>query len=155
MGCPPTGCAPYDYTTKIEVLHNTGEIDSTLQQTPHFTVNGSALDTVLVRDTSYIYYFDTITSTVDSTLSSVLQVILYNDSLNPSTPTDTVYYYSAGYYNMIYDVTGNIIDSIYVSPNNILINNTYIQMGLLFWVNLKENMCDYWIQRFTEKNETV
>ena len=26
---------------------------------------------------------------------------------------------------MIYDVTGNIIDSIYVSPNNILINNTY------------------------------
>ena len=45
MGCPSSGCAPYDYTTKIEVLHNTGEIDSTLQQTPAFTVNGVGLDT--------------------------------------------------------------------------------------------------------------
>lgn len=125
MGCPSSGCSVWDYTTKIEVLHNTGVVDSILQQTPYFTVNGSVIDTAMVADTSYIYYFDTITSSVDSMLSAVLEVIFYNDSLNPLSPTDTMYYYSAGYYNMIYDVTGNIIDSIYVSPNNILINNTH------------------------------
>ena len=63
MGCPSSGCAPYDYTTKIEVLHNTGDIDSTLQQTPYFTVNGNSLDTLYITDTSYIYFWDTLSNT--------------------------------------------------------------------------------------------
>ena len=28
MGCASTGCSPWDYTTQIFLLHNTGEIDS-------------------------------------------------------------------------------------------------------------------------------
>jgi hypothetical protein len=32
MGCPNSGCAEYDYTTKIEILHRTGEIDSSFNE---------------------------------------------------------------------------------------------------------------------------
>ena len=32
MGCPSSGCAPYDYTTKIEVLHRTGVLDTALNE---------------------------------------------------------------------------------------------------------------------------
>ena len=32
MGCPSSGCADYDYTTKIEVLYRTGEIDTSFNE---------------------------------------------------------------------------------------------------------------------------
>jgi len=46
MGCASNGCSDWDYTTKIEVRHRTGELDSTLQSHPNFTVNGSSVDTI-------------------------------------------------------------------------------------------------------------
>ena len=122
MGCPSSGCAPYDYTTKIEVLHNTGEIDSTLQQTPAFTVNGVGVDTLIISDTSYIYYWDTLTSMLDSTISIPIEVV-YFDTIQPTMPIDTLYYFPGGFYNMIFDSIGNIIDSIYVNPTGLLINS--------------------------------
>ena len=30
MGCATNGCSDWDYTTKIEVLHRTGKLDSTI-----------------------------------------------------------------------------------------------------------------------------
>ena len=46
MGCPSSGCAPYDYTTKIEVRHRTGKLDSILENSPTFTINGSIIDSI-------------------------------------------------------------------------------------------------------------
>ena len=118
-------CAPYDYTTKIEVLHKTGDIDSTLQQTPYFTVNGNSLDTLYITDTSYIYFWDTLSNSTDSILSTQLQVINFSDSLNPTVPTDTSYYFPSGYYNFLYDSLGIIYDSIYVHPTNMILNGIH------------------------------
>ena len=117
MGCPSSGCAPYDYTTKIEVLHNTGDIDSTLQQTPYFTVNGNSIDTLFISDTSYVYFWDTLSNSTDSMLSTQLQIINFSDSLNPTVPTDTFYYFPSGYYTLWLRL---IYDSIYVITNMIL-----------------------------------
>ena len=39
MGCATGGCSDWDYTSQIFVRHRTGEIDSTLQTAPLFTVN--------------------------------------------------------------------------------------------------------------------
>ena len=125
MGCPSSGCAPYDYTTKIEVLHNTGDIDSTLQQSPYFTVDGVSLDTLFFTDTSYIYFWDTLSGNTDSILSTQLQVINFSDSLNPTVPTDTNYFFPSGYYNFLYDSVGNVYDSIYVQSNNIILNGLH------------------------------
>ncbi len=123
MGCASSGCSDWDYTTKIEVLHRTGEIDSTLQQTPAFTVNGVGVDTLMITDTSYIYYWDTLTSSIDSTISIPVEVVIFYTT-QPTIPIDTFYYFPAGFYNMIFDSIGNIIDSIYVNPTGLLINST-------------------------------
>ena len=105
------------------MLHNTGDIDSTLQQTPAFTVNGVGVDTLMIADTSYIYYWDTLTSMLDSIISTPVEVINFYTT-QPTIPIDTLYYFPAGFYNMIFDSIGNIIDSIYVNPTGLLINST-------------------------------
>jgi hypothetical protein len=50
MGCPSSGCSDWDYTTQIELLFNTGQLDSTI----------SSIDTIsttpLIIDTSYSYF---------------------------------------------------------------------------------------------------
>ena len=48
MGCASSGCSDWDYTTKIEVLHRTGDIDSTLHLSPLFTVNGFIVDSIII-----------------------------------------------------------------------------------------------------------
>ena len=50
MGCASSGCSDWDYTTKIEVLHRTGDIDSNFQQSPMFSVNGAIVDSVMFSD---------------------------------------------------------------------------------------------------------
>ena len=85
---------------------------------PYFTVNGNSLDTLFITDTSYIYFWDTLSNSTDSMLSTQLQVINFSDSLNPTVPTDTSYYFPSGYYNFLYDSSGIIYDSIYVQVLN-------------------------------------
>src|SRR5687768_4779559 len=46
LGCPAAGCSDWDYTTKIEILKHTGQMDSTLNQAPSFKVNGGIMDSV-------------------------------------------------------------------------------------------------------------
>jgi len=98
MGCASTGCSDWDYTTIIQVLHRTGEIDSTLQQTPAFTVNGVGVDTLMIIDTSYIYYWDTLTNMLDSIISTPVEVVNFY-TIQPTIPIDTLYYFPAGFYN--------------------------------------------------------
>ena len=103
MGCATGGCSDWDYTTKVLVRHRTGERDSTLQEAPSFTVNGSNLDTLLFSDVSYIHYWDTLNNSLDSLLSDSLEIILFNDSLNPTTPSDTLYKHQTEFYNMVFE----------------------------------------------------
>ena len=126
MGCATGGCSDWDYTTQIFVRHRTGEIDSTIQTSPMFTVNGNNLDSIMYSDSvTYISSWDSTSNSVDSTLASLLEIILFNDANNPMTPTDTMYVYEAGFYNMLYDSIGNIIGQAYCTPDSILINDNY------------------------------
>ena len=118
MGCASSGCSDWDYTTKIEVLHRTGEIDSNLQSSPLFTVDGNVVDSVMFSDTVYVHFWDTSNNILDSILSSTLEIIEFNDPNNPTSPTDTNYVFQSGFYNMIFDSVGIIIDSFFVIPEN-------------------------------------
>ena len=118
MGCATGGCSDWDYTSQIIVRHRTGAIDSTLQNSPMFTVNGIVLDSVLFSDTAYVHFWNTTSNTLDSNLSTLLEIIEFNDATNPTNPTDTLYGFEAGFYNMEFDSLGNIIDSFYVTASN-------------------------------------
>ena len=66
--------------------------------------NPASLDSVLV---------------VDSIQKPQLMVILFSDTNNPTTPTDTIYPWPA-YYTYVYDTNGTAIDSTLLSPDSIL-----------------------------------
>ncbi len=117
MGCATGGCSDWDYTSQIIVRHRTGAIDSTLQNSPMFTVNGIVLDSVLFSDTAYVHFWNTTSNALDSNLTTLLEIIEYNDATNPTNPTDTLYGFESGFYNMEFDSLGNIIDSFYVVPS--------------------------------------
>jgi len=118
MGCATGGCSDWDYTSQIIVRHRTGAIDSTLQNSPMFTVNGIVLDSVLFSDTAYVHFWNTTSNALDSNLTTLLEIIEYNDATNPTNPTDTLYGFESGFYNMEFDSLGNIIDSFYVTASN-------------------------------------
>src|SRR4029077_13449876 len=85
-------------------------------KSPSFTVNGKIKDTVYVeKDTTYTTYYDTLTHVTDSSKNSPYIIVQYKDSLNPTTPTDTVRWWMANYYKYYYDSTGKKKDSILVS----------------------------------------
>lgn len=115
LGCPTGGCSAWDYTVDIYLKHNTHVKDSTYTAAPSFTVNGKVKDTVYVKkDTTYTTYYDTLTHATDSTANNPYTIIQYNDSVNPTTPSDTLYGWAGNYYNYYYDTTGTVTDSILV-----------------------------------------
>jgi len=120
MGCATGGCSDWDYTTQIFVRHRTGEVDSTLQESPNFTVNGTTEGTLLFSDSTYVHFWNTNTQSVDSTLSNMYEIVQYNDPTNPTVATDTVIKYESEFYNMVFDTTGTVIDSIYVASTDTL-----------------------------------
>ncbi|HLG02907.1 MAG TPA: peptide-N-glycosidase F-related protein, partial [Bacteroidia bacterium] len=126
LGCPTSGCSAWDYTTQIFIMRHTGMLDSNMVLSPYFTVNGNADDSVLFNnDSTYVYFFNTTTLTTDSTLAATLQLVLYQDSLNPQTPTDTLWVYPGNYYNYLYDTTGAVIDSSFVGADSTWYNGDY------------------------------
>ena len=80
MGCATGVCSDWDYTSQIIVRHRTGAIDSTLQNSPIFTVNGIVLDSVLFSDTAYVHFWNTTNNTLDSNLSTLLEIIAYKNA---------------------------------------------------------------------------
>jgi len=73
------------------------------------------------------------TSTVDSTLlvdsveTTPVSLVLFSDTLNPTTATDTLLVWNTYYNNYLYDSLGNATDSIAVAADNTihLSNTTY------------------------------
>ncbi len=115
FGCAATGCAAYDYTTQVFALRPSGVFDSTLTQYPSFTVAGATVDSVLFNtDTVYNYFYNSTTMATDSTIAITFEIMLFNDTLNPSVATDSIQVYPGNFYNHIYNSAGAIIDSIYV-----------------------------------------
>ena len=126
MGCATGGCSDWDYTSQIIVRHRTGEIDSTLQTAPLFTVNGTVTDSIhYSSDSTYFHFWDTTSNTVDSALYTHYEIIEFNDANNPTNPTDTLDGWMANYYNMEFDSLGNIIDSNFVAANTSLYLTNY------------------------------
>ena len=120
MGCATGGCSDWDYTTQIFVRHRTGEIDSTLQESPTFTVNGTTVDSLPFSDSSYVYFWNLSTESVDSTLSNSYEIVQYNNPQSPTIATDTLIGFESGYFNMEFDSTGNVIDSFYIAATDTL-----------------------------------
>ena len=142
MGCATGGCSDWDYTTQIFVRHRTGEIDSTQQNSPFFTVNGNVADSVLWNiDSTYVTFWDSSANLIDSILSNSYEIILFNDTYNPTTPSDTIYGFASGFYNFIYDNLGNIIDSNYVAADSTLNQNYYS------WYNVYDVVENYELAR--------
>lgn len=141
-GCPTTNCSQWDYTTKVYYRQHTGTLDSTLNQAPWFTVNGQAPDSSLFNlDTTWVYFFNTTTSTTDSSPSTPITIVEFRDTLNPLTSTNTFSAFPAGYYNYLYDSNGTIIDSLWVAPDS-----TWMQGYWPYW-NVFEVVHDIEIAR--------
>ena len=118
-GCPTSGCSQWDYTTKVYYRQHTGTLDSILRQAPQFTVNGNRLDSVkFSTDTTWVYFYNTTTQTTDSSVSNGISLVLFQDSINPFLPTDTLSVFPVSYYNYLYTSTGVIYDSIWVAPDS-------------------------------------
>jgi hypothetical protein len=142
LGCPSGGCSDWDYTTRVFVRHRTGMMDSTFMQSPFFTVNGNALDSVEFSfDTTYVHYYDSTTAGPDSMLAQLYTIVQYNDSLNPQVPTDTLWLWPASYWNYQFDSTGAIIDSMWVA-----VDSTFYQQ-MHSWYNVFEVIDDIEIAR--------
>ena len=126
MGCPISGCAPYDYTTKIEVRHRTGKLDSTLENSPTFTINGSIIDSIYFSYSPiYIYSWDSINNSLDSTTSQNLTILLFNDSTSPLVATDTLNVFLSNINTFNFDSLGNIIDSTFIYADTSMILEYY------------------------------
>jgi len=125
MGCATGGCSDWDYTTQIFVSHRTGEVDSTLQESPNFTVNGTTEDSLLFSDSTFVHFWNTSTQSVDSTLSNTYEIAQYNDPTNPTVATDTLIKYESEFYNMVFDTLGSVIDSFYVASTDTLVLDYY------------------------------
>lgn len=92
LGCPSSGCSQWDYTTQVFILHRPGTKDSTLKNAPQFKLGGSIPDSLYIAfDTSYSYFFNENTMMTDSMVLDIWEVVLFEDSLNPNTPTDTLF----------------------------------------------------------------
>lgn len=127
MGCPASGCSQWDYTTKIEILHKTGTWDSTSATAYYFSVNSTNPDSLYLNTQPvYITFFDTAAMTTDSSLASPFLIYFYTDSIDPFQITDSLLAYQGNYSNYYFDSNGNIIDSIPVQYDSLLINSSTV-----------------------------
>lgn len=121
LGCPGTGCSDWDYTTQVYLRHRTGEMDSNLVNYPSFTVNGQTQDSLHIAwNPTYTYSWNSGTQQTDSVIQNALTLVLFSDPQDPALPTDTLTGYPAGYYKPLFDISGNIYDSVFISPDSSL-----------------------------------
>jgi hypothetical protein len=66
---------------------------------------------------------------VDTIPKGELMIVMYEDTLDPTTPTDTLSKWPSYYHNYIYDPNGVATDSTFVSPDGTLIRDTLYYYG--------------------------
>jgi hypothetical protein len=133
LGCPPTGCSDWDYTTEVKARVPSGRFDSTSTQYPSFTANGAIVDSFpYIYTPTWSYFLNVNTGNSDSIQNLLTRIYIFADSLNPTVPTDSDYVYAAGYYNYIY-TSGVITDSTFVNYTGVY-NQDYIFVYNVFEV---------------------
>ncbi|MDX2248858.1 MAG: LamG-like jellyroll fold domain-containing protein [Bacteroidia bacterium] len=96
------------------------------------------------------------TVSIDSFENAPVQVILYenpsgsyiipdNSPNHPSLPTDTVLIWEAGKYTFIYDVSGNKLDSLFISPENTFYRNDHRYFSNIVWYEIGRYITPYGI----------
>src|SRR5205085_6298619 len=120
--CPPVlGCDIYDRIATLKVLVPTGTQDSSLTIAPSFRVSGNVIDSFAYMNTaSFRYTYNTTLHRIDSVRKPQVEIILYNDSLNPFAPTDTLNVWPSFYNQYVFDSSGVALDSTYVTPDSVL-----------------------------------
>lgn len=120
LGCEDGDCGFEAYPIRLQALKPTGKHDTIKQIQPTFMVNGLLVDTLAFRFTpTYQYHFDSANYRTDSVKTDSLQVVRYNDSANPTIPTDTLHVWPAGYHNPVFDSLGRQIGQKYVEPDTV------------------------------------
>lgn len=118
LGCPIGGCSEWDYTTAIYANIPTGEMDSTLQTAPMFTVDNNEVDSVrFSMDTTYTTFYSG--SGTDSTANTAMAIVEFNDPQNPTVATGLVWGWPVDYTNSYYDAGGNVLYTIDVGPDTV------------------------------------
>lgn len=119
LGCASSGCSNWDYTNTVDLRHRTGVLDSTLQMSPSYRVDGNIVDSFNFKtDTTYTTFYNAMTMMTDSNANGAMSVDLFSDVNNPTTSTGNFSAWMANYWNYKYDTTGMIIDSNYVSADS-------------------------------------
>ncbi len=109
-----------------------------------YSLNGSfslasSLDSLaFMLDTTYTFFWNTAIDTVDSTQNAAIQIIFFNDELNPFFPNDTLTVWPT-YQIYAVDTLGNISDSVQISADSTI----YVEVDTLtmikdddsFWVD--------------------
>ncbi|MHB1278060.1 MAG: peptide-N-glycosidase F-related protein [Bacteroidia bacterium] len=112
LGCPDNGCSEWDYTVQAILRQPSGVMDSTLKTSPNFKVNGGALDSFFYSlDSSYSYFFNSVTKACDSTSNNPVQLVRYLNALNPTVATDTLMVWDALQFRPTYDTSGTVISA--------------------------------------------
>ncbi|MBL0104003.1 MAG: T9SS type A sorting domain-containing protein [Bacteroidetes bacterium] len=70
-------------------------------------------------DTTYSYQYDTTLNQIDSFPNSPFEVLFYNDTLNPTSATDTLVVWPTYYNNYTFDTNGVATDSLLVPFDSI------------------------------------
>jgi len=123
MGCASGGCSDWDYTTKVELLHRTGALDSSLHTHSWFSVNGLAVDTLFAAyNPTFKTSWNTVDNVTDTVWNPLLTVLFYDSASVPPPVYDSSHVYICNYWNYTYDATGLVIDSIFVQADDTLIN---------------------------------
>jgi len=120
------GCSAWDYTTNIEIKHRTGELDSNLVLAPSMMVTGIAQDSVSGSITpTETTFFDTLLQTTQFIANDPIELVFYNNPLDPWQATDTAYIWPSDYEQYFYNNSGDIIDTIvWVSDTTIYTSYT-------------------------------
>ncbi|HET9137707.1 MAG TPA: peptide-N-glycosidase F-related protein [Candidatus Kapabacteria bacterium] len=121
LTCPTGGCGEWDYTTGIVLRKHTGRLDSTLQDAPSYTVNGSTPDSIRIsHDTTYTFSYNKTKKKTDTTVNNPYKIYFYRDPNHAFQPTDSLFAWKAAYWNYIYDNTGKAVDSMFISGDSTL-----------------------------------
>ncbi len=96
-----------------ESFGSDSQIDTVSYSAPNFTVDSNIVNLVHYSlDTIWVNYLDSNNNVIQGT-SNHYTILIYNDSLNPYTVTDTISAWEANIYTYTYDSLANIIDSTY------------------------------------------
>ncbi len=147
LSCPSFGCDIYDRIATLKVERMTGAIDSTLTAFPSFTVNGSSIDSLqFMTDTSFTYFYDTLSMSIDSVVNPSFLISFYSDSLNPSQLTSQITAWPAYYNSYEFDSLGNFTDSSFVTPDSVIYvqyDSAYVQFDVKERIEIARSITPY------------